>query len=218
MKFIPLAEQTGRIDVLTWQILTTALRELNFRLRHHKDFKLSFNVTPSLLLGDGFVRQLREIVWEAGVSARQIVVEITERDELQDLDKAALTVSELRQLGFKVAIDDVGVGHSGLSHLKALGANTMKIDKFFVDSIKEDSTTRIVATLVQLAKELKMNVIAEGIETHQQVDSLRACGVLEGQGYVVAAPLPFVKFDELLQMRQAQAEAKDIIEKAALVA
>ena len=149
---------------------------------------------------------------------RQIVLEITERDELQDLGKAAETVKELRAFGFKVAIDDVGVGHSGLSHLKALGANTMKIDKFFVDSINDESTHHIVETLVRLAKDLQMSVVAEGIETEQQMQSLLACGVQEGQGYLVSPPLPPAKFMEFLEVRQARAAIQDIVEGAALVA
>jgi sensor c-di-GMP phosphodiesterase-like protein len=218
MKFIPLAEQSGRIRAMTWQILAIALKELNAHLRQNKEFKLSFNVVPSHLLSEGFVEQLRKIVSEAKVSARQIVLEITERDELQDLGKAAAIVRELRELGFKVAIDDVGVGHSGLSHLKALGANTMKIDKFFVDSIGDESTLHIVETLVRLAKDLQMSVVAEGIETEQQMQSLRACGVQEGQGYLVAPPLPCAKFIELMEIRQARSAIQDIIDKAALVA
>jgi sensor c-di-GMP phosphodiesterase-like protein len=203
---------------MTWQVLAIALKELNAHLRQNKEFKLSFNVVPSHLLSEGFVGQLRGIVSDAKVSARQIVLEITERDELQDLGKAAAIVKELRELGFKVAIDDVGVGHSGLSHLKALGANTMKIDKFFVDSIGDESTLHIVETLVRLAKDLQMSVVAEGIETDEQMQSLLACGVQEGQGYLVAPPLPCAKFFELLEIRQSKLVAQHIIDAAALVA
>jgi sensor c-di-GMP phosphodiesterase-like protein len=218
MKFIPLAEQSGRIRAMTWQILSIALKELNAHLRQNKEFKLSFNVVPSHLMSEGFVDILRKMVLEAKISTRQIVLEITERDELQDLARAAATVKELRELGFKVAIDDVGVGHSGLSHLKALGANTMKIDKFFVDSIKDESTSRIVESLVRLARDLQMTVVAEGIETEQQMASLLACGVQEGQGYIVSPPLPYAKFMELMEIRQARAALKGIVDDAALVA
>jgi len=214
MKFIPLAEQSGRIRAMTWQILSTALKELNAHLRQNKEFKLSFNVVPSHLMSEGFVETLRKITSEAKVSARQIVLEITERDELQDLGKAAATVKKLRDLGFKVAIDDVGVGHSGLSHLKALGANTMKIDKFFVDTIKDESTSRIVETLVRLARDLQMTVVAEGIETEQQMQSLLACGVQEGQGYIVSPPLPYAKFAELMEIRRAHSLVEGIVDAA----
>lgn len=100
---------------------------------------------------------------------------MTERDELDDLARAAAVVTELRDYGFRVAID-VGVGHSGLSRLKGLCANTIKIDKFFVDTITVDaSTTTIVEMLVALARDFHMTVVAEGVETEDQVrpDRLR---------------------------------------------
>ena len=135
MSFIPLAESSGRIEPMTWQILETALTELYPRLREDKQFKLSINVAPRHMLSDGFIETLRRVVVGAKVSARQIVLEVTERNELPDLDRAAAVVKELREFGFRVAMDDVGVGHSGLSQMKGLGANTIKIDKFFVDTI-----------------------------------------------------------------------------------
>jgi c-di-GMP phosphodiesterase len=218
MNFIPLAESSGRIRPMTWQILEAALKELNRLLRENKEFKLSFNVVPSHLLDDDFVETLRRVVASAKVSARQIMLEITERDKLDDLAKAAEVVHALRDLGFKVAIDDVGVGHSGLSHLKGLGASTMKIDKFFVDTVTRDgSTASIVEMLVKLAGDLNMTVIAEGIETEDQVRALRDCGVQQGQGYLVSPPVPAAKFFELVEIRQARSDVLKTL-KAPLVA
>jgi c-di-GMP phosphodiesterase len=218
MNFIPLAESSGRIRPMTWQILNAALKELNALLRENKEFKLSFNVVPSHLLDDDFVETLRRVVASAKVSPRQIVLEITERDKLDDLKRAAEVVHALRDLGFKVAIDDVGVGHSGLSHLKGLGASTMKIDKFFVDTVTQDgSTTTIVEMLVKVARELNMTVIAEGIETEDQVRALRDCGVEQGQGYLVSPPVPIAKFIELIEIRQARSDVLKTL-KAPLVA
>ena len=219
MSFIPLAESSGRIGAMTWLILETALTELYPRLREDKHFKLSFNVVPCHLLSDGFVETLRRVVLAAKVSTRQVVLEVTERNELPNLGKAATVVKELRELGFKVAMDDVGVGHSGLSQMKGLGANTIKIDKFFVDTITEDgSAVAIVQMLVRLARDLGMTVIAEGIETSGQVQALIACGVEEGQGYIVSPPLPFAKFDELLEIRRSKGFAEAVVRQAVLVA
>ena len=219
MNFIPLAESSGRIEPMTWQILETALAELYPRLREDKQFKVSVNVMPRHLLSDGFIETLRRVVLDARVSARQIVLEVTERDELPDLARAAAVVKELRQLGFRVAIDDVGVGHSGLSQLKGLGANTIKIDKFFIDTITEDgSTATIVETLARLARDLHMTVVAEGIETIEQVNALIRCGVEEGQGYIVSPPLPIGKFEALMEVRRSRAVAEAAARKAALVA
>ena len=203
---------------MTWQILSTALRELHPRLRDDKYFKLSVNIVPRHLVSEGFTETLRRVVAGAKVSARQIVLEVTERTELPDLNKAALVVKQLREFGFRVAMDDVGVGHSGLSQMKGLGANTIKIDKFFVDTITEDgSAATIIGMLVRLARDLHMTVIAEGIETRAQIDALVACGVEEGQGYFVSPPLPFAGFDEFLAKHQSKALAEEAIREAARV-
>lgn len=218
ISFIPIAESSGRIERMTWQILSAALAELYPRLHDDKLFKVSVNVVPHHMMSDDFIRTLRRVVANARVSPRQIVLEITERTELPDLKKAASVVKQLRDLGFRVAMDDVGVGHSGLSQMKGLGANTIKIDKFFIDSITQDGSTAIVELLVRLARDLQMTVIAEGIETDEQVQTLIACGVEEGQGYFVSPPLPFAKFDELVETRRAKAFAEATVRDAALVA
>jgi sensor c-di-GMP phosphodiesterase-like protein len=219
MNFIPLAESSGRIEAMTWQILGSALAELRPLLRANKSFKMSLNVVPRHLLSAGFVEALRRKVLTARVSARQIVVEITERDELDDLARAASVVAELRDHGFRVAIDDVGVGHSGLSRLKGLGADMIKIDKFFVDTITVDaSTTTIVEMLVALARDFHMTVVAEGIETEEQLRALIAAGVEEGQGYLVAPPLPLAKFNELVEARRLALVAPAASRGTALVA
>ena len=116
-------------------------------------------------------------------------------------------------------MDDVGVGHSGLSQIKRLGVNTMKIDKFFVDTIVQDgSAATIVEMLVRLAAKLKMTVIAEGVETVEQRQALLACGVEHGQGYLVSPPLPFAKFEEFLAAQTARAEVEAAVGQASQVA
>jgi EAL domain-containing protein (putative c-di-GMP-specific phosphodiesterase class I) len=103
--------------------------------------------------------------------------------------------------------------------MKGLGANTIKIDKFFVDTITEGgSAATIVQTLARLAQDLHMTVIAEGVETVEQVQALIGCGVEEGQGYLISPPLPFGKFDELVEIRQSRAFAEATVRQAAQVA
>ena len=180
---------------------------------------MSINITPRHLLSVGFVDRLRREVRDGGVSARQIVLEVTEREAFPDLEKAAAVVGELRDHGFRVAMDDVGVGHSGLSQIKRLGVNTMKIDKFFVDTIVQDgSAATIVEMLVRLAAKLKMTVIAEGVETIEQREALLNCGVEDGQGYLVSPPLPFAKFEEFLAAQTARAEAEAVVSEVWQVA
>jgi sensor c-di-GMP phosphodiesterase-like protein len=218
MSFIPLAESSGRVEKLTWQLLGTALRELQPEMKRDKLFKLSVNITPRHLLGDGFVEDLRKVVATSSVSTRQIVLEVTEREELADLERATAVVKELSELGFRVALDDVGIGHSGLSYIQRLGARILKIDKFFVDAITRDqSAVVVVQMLVALARELEMSVIAEGIEHQEQVDALLACGVEDGQGYLVAPPLSLDRFKQFLDVHRA-ADAKPRAARAELAA
>jgi sensor c-di-GMP phosphodiesterase-like protein len=198
-RFIELAESSGRIGRMTWQILEPALRELREVTLERERFKISFNVTPELLVSEGFSAALDRIVRASGVAARHVVVEVTERDELQNPALACETVAHLHELGFRVAIDDVGIGHSGLSQIQRLGADIIKIDKFFVDLVARDtSATAVIEMLVKLARELKMTVVAEGIESPEQIAALIACGVTQGQGYIVSPPVPPRKFLELL--------------------
>ncbi|CCD96544.1 conserved exported hypothetical protein [Bradyrhizobium sp. ORS 375] len=209
MSFIPLAESSGRIEKLTWLLLRNALRELQPEMRQDKLFKLSVNITPRHLLGDGFIEDLRKVVASSSVSTRQVVLEVTEREELADLTKATDVVKELSELGFRIALDDVGIGHSGLSYIQRLGARILKIDKFFVDAITRDqSAVVVVQMLVALARELDMAVVAEGIEHQAQVDALIACGVEEGQGYLVAPPLSLDRFKQFLDVHRAAAPAR----------
>ncbi|MGC2774631.1 MAG: EAL domain-containing protein [Bradyrhizobium sp.] len=219
MSFIPLAESSGRIEKLTWQILKNALRELQPEMKRDKLFKLSVNITPRHLLGDGFIDDLRKVVASTSVSARQVVLEVTEREELADLDKATSVVKQLSELGFRIALDDVGIGHSGLSTIQRLGARVLKIDKFFIDAITRDqSAVVVVQMLVALARELDMSVVAEGIEHQDQVDALIACGVEEGQGYLVSPPLSLDRFKQFLDIHRASEAAGDRISKPELAA
>jgi sensor c-di-GMP phosphodiesterase-like protein len=183
-RFVPLVEQEGRIAALTWQVVSRALIELRPLLNKDKTFKVSFNVSPTHLMSEEFVDDLRKYVFEAGVAARQVVVELTEQEELPDLAQAAAVIAKLRDYGFKVAMDDVGTGHSGLSYIKSLGVNTMKIDKLFVDTIERDHAANVVVEmLVRVARELGMTTVAEGIENRRQFEALCKCGVDEGQGF-----------------------------------
>ena len=205
-RFIPLAESSSRIVPMTWQLLSSALSELQPLLRQDRNFKVAINIVPHHLTISGFVDRLREVVSLVKVAPRQVIVELTEREELDDLSKVASVIATLRGIGFKVAIDDVGTGHNGLSHIQRLGANIIKIDKFFVDSIGRDPTAKaIVEMLVRLAGELKMHVLAEGIETEEQISVLLSCNVEEGQGYLVSVPVPIREFMELVEGRKSTA-------------
>jgi sensor c-di-GMP phosphodiesterase-like protein len=198
-RFIHQAEDSGRIVPLTHQLVTETLDQLRSWMTHKPQFKVAFNIYPGHLMADGFVEELTQLVDTAEVSRSQVVIEITERQELDDLTAAGERIAELRKRGFKVAIDDAGTGHSGLSYLQRLGVNIVKIDKLFVDSIELDYSARvIVEMLVKVADELGMTTVAEGVERAEQVAALKACGVDEIQGFYVSPAIPTFDFLRLL--------------------
>jgi EAL domain-containing protein (putative c-di-GMP-specific phosphodiesterase class I) len=129
-----------------------------------------------------------------------VVLELTERDPIENFTETRRIIATLQGLGVRIAIDDVGTGHSGLSYMLKLGIDIIKIDKMFVDAIGSDrNSTTIVGTLVELAHNMRMDVIAEGVENFEQVVHLRELGVRSAQGYVFAPPLPGSAFLQLIE-------------------
>ena len=130
----------------------------------------------------------------------QLMFEVTERQPLADILRARLVIAKLQALGARVALDDVGTGHGGLSYLLKLGVDVMKMDKMFVDAIGTDRySVAIVDSMVKLADDMNLDLIAEGVETFEQVEYLRAKGVRMAQGYVFAPPLPASSFRALVE-------------------
>ena len=152
------------------------------------------------------------------------MVEVTERHPLDDMERARKIIAELQALGVRVALDDVGTGHGGMAYLQKLGVDIIKIDKMFIDTIgSDDSSTTIVDSLVELADNLGMGIIAEGVEFEEQVERLLDLGVTAAQGYLYAAPMSaadYIAFaekieEEELKQMQAEAEAEAEAEEAA---
>jgi sensor c-di-GMP phosphodiesterase-like protein len=215
-RFIELAEKAGRIEPITWQLLSAALRDLQQTLKQDKAFKLSVNIAPRHFMAPDFIDNLRRLVNDAGVATRQIALEITEREAFDNLDDAARVVADVRHFGFKVAIDDVGIGHSGLSQIQRLGADILKIDKFFVDCIGKDTSAAVVVEMVgRMAAGMSMDVVAEGIEFEEQVQALLKCGIAHGQGYLVSPPLPVPAFLDMVAKRNTLATKRQPAAKVA---
>lgn len=207
LAFIPLAESNGRIDRLTTELLKHAGAQLGELLQTQSHLKLSFNVTPDQYLTEGFVDNLAAQATRFGLPLRSLVVEVTERQAIADKDKAAAVTEKLIDAGMRVAIDDAGTGHNGLSAIHALGANYLKIDKFFVDGITLDrKSSELVEMLAALAEKFGMTVVAEGVETEEQIAALLQLGIREGQGYVYSKPVPATT---ILAMAAKEAGARE---------
>ena len=162
--------------------------------------RLGFNLTAEHFNDEIIVEEVREVFAASPIRLSQIVLEVTERQPLDDLDMARRVIAALQELGCKVAIDDVGTGHGGLSYMLKLGVNYIKIDKMFVDAIgTERYSTTIIETLIDLAHNMRMEIFAEGVETFEQVKYLRDRGIFLAQGYAFAPPLPGALFRQLLE-------------------
>ncbi|MDW5314962.1 EAL domain-containing protein [Rhizobium sp. PL01] len=191
LAFIPLAESSGRIERLTIELLRQAGAQLGSLLQVQTQLKLTFNVTPDQYLADDFVDSLISNTTRFNLPHRALVVEVTERQAIADKSRAAMVTGKLNDAGLRVAIDDAGTGHNGLSAIHALGANYLKIDKFFIDGVTLDrKSSELVEMLAGLATKFGMIVVAEGIETEEQITALLQLGIREGQGFVYSRPVP----------------------------
>ena len=198
--FIPLMEQSDLIDELTRRLMRKVCAEVGPAFGRRPDLRISFNFAGKLFSEPSIVKDVKNIFVNSPIKFSQVVLEVTERDPIENFTETRQTIAALQGLGVRIAIDDVGTGHSGLSYMLKLGVDIIKIDKMFVDAIGTDrNSTTIVETLVDLARNMRMDVVAEGVENFEQVMHLRTLGVRAAQGYVFAPPLPVSSFLQLVE-------------------
>jgi EAL domain-containing protein (putative c-di-GMP-specific phosphodiesterase class I) len=146
------------------------------------------------------IHQVTEILRETGLAAKSLNLEITESLAMEDVESTITILQALGELGVQISIDDFGTGYSSLSYLKQLPINALKIDQSFVSGIGTNANdTAIVTALITMAHSLELKVIAEGVETEQQLAFLRAHRCEGMQGYLFSPPVPAERFEELLQ-------------------
>ncbi len=207
--FIPLAESSGLIRAMTRDLMRRACVEVGEALGVRPALKISFNFAGQLFSDESIVKDVRNIFSRSPIRLSQVVLEVTERDPIENFTATRQTIAALQGLGVRIAIDDVGTGHSGLSYMLKLGVDIIKIDKMFVDAIGTDrNSTTIVETLVDLAHNMRMDIVAEGVENFEQVMYLRELGVPSAQGYVFAPPLPGKSFLQLIEATDPLAAAQ----------
>jgi sensor c-di-GMP phosphodiesterase-like protein len=198
--FIPLAETSGLILDLTRALMRQVRDEMGPTYATRLHLKLGFNLVARHFADEDIVHDVNEIFRNSPLRLSQIVLEMTERQPIENLTETRRIIAALQGLGVLVALDDVGTGHSGLSYMLKLGVDIIKIDKMFVDSIGIDrNSTAIVETLIDLADSMRMEIIAEGVENFEQVIHLRNLGIRSAQGYVFAPPLPSSSFLQLVE-------------------
>jgi EAL domain-containing protein (putative c-di-GMP-specific phosphodiesterase class I) len=190
--FIPIADETGILPGLgRWAIRSAAkaLSDMTETGDLTLDTSVSVNLTPREFLEPDFVEFLTEIFGETGLDPKRMVLEVTENVLMEQSAAATSTFEALKRMGVSIDLDDFGTGFSSLSHLRYFPVDRLKIDRSFVCSMHSNKEDReIVRAIVALGRTLGKRVVAEGIETQQQLESLAALGCDFGQGFLFAAP------------------------------
>jgi EAL domain-containing protein (putative c-di-GMP-specific phosphodiesterase class I) len=208
-QFMAYAENNGHIFDMTRHMMRVSSEEIGDLYGDNPDLKLSINLFAGHFLDREVISDIKSIFEKSRISFQQIVVEVTERHPLEDMELARKIIAELQALGVRVALDDVGTGHGGMAYLQKLGVDIIKIDKMFIDTIgSDDNSTTIVDSMVELADNLGMGIIAEGVEQEEQIERLLELGVTAAQGYHFAPPMPANEFIEYAERCEEEANER----------
>jgi diguanylate cyclase (GGDEF)-like protein/PAS domain S-box-containing protein len=189
--FIPIAEETGMIiEIGDWVVSQSCAQLARWRDAGVRDVTMSVNVSVLQLLRGELTQRLCDILAEHDIAPNQLELELTESMVMANAEQSITTLRQLKAVGVTLAIDDFGTGYSSLSYLKRLPIDTLKIDKEFVGDITTDPDDEaITATVITMAHSLGLNVVAEGVESAEQVEYLREQGCDEIQGHWLSSPL-----------------------------
>ncbi|MBC9249544.1 hypothetical protein A9179_04545 [Pseudomonas alcaligenes] len=194
-QFIPLAEDTGLIVPIGTWVLREACRQMQFWRRQGLPLQtLAVNLSPRQFRQADLLQQVREALHDSGLPAECLELEITEGALMDNVEQARDTLVALKSLGLKLAIDDFGTGYSSLAYLRRFPLDKLKIDQSFMQGVPEDQANlEITATIVGLARNLKLRVLAEGVETQAQLQAMRQLGCDYCQGYLFSKPLSAIQ-------------------------
>lgn len=196
--FIEYAELTGLAIPMTISLMEQMKEDLAPLAFANPDMKFSINLFEGHFRDGSIVGDVEAIFGGSSIAFNQLVFEITERQPLAEGTPAQTVINGLQALGAKLALDDVGTGHSNLASIQNLGVDILKIDGIFVQMIQEeDSSAPVLEALINMAKQMNATIVAEGVETVEQARYLRAHDVTQVQGFLFAKPLPIAKFREM---------------------
>lgn len=199
--FIPVAEETGQIISIGQTVLETACRQAKFWQMKYPNIHLfvSVNLSVKQFNQPGLIENISRALTETNLAPRCLKLEITETVFSENIEAAVELLTKLRALGVQLSIDDFGTGYSSLSYLQRFPIDTLKIDRSFVSRMMEnEENTQIVRTIVSLGQNLGMDVVAEGVETEDQLALLRQLECENGQGYLFSSPLEVSQVDQYI--------------------
>jgi EAL domain-containing protein (putative c-di-GMP-specific phosphodiesterase class I) len=205
MVFIPIAEETGLIHAIgDWVLKTACLKVKSWQDAGYPPLRLAVNISSRQIYQPNFTAKVAQIVKDTGLAPQNLELELTESTLIHEVDSASSILGKLKSLGIQIAIDDFGTGFSSLSYLKQFPFDTLKVDRYFVQNIGQDSeNSAITLATIQMAHSLNLKVIAEGVETERELDFLSQHGCDEIQGYFYSRPLAQDSFEKLLASKKS---------------
>ena len=205
-EFIPVAEKVGLIDKVDGTVFRKSASFLGSLLKDSDaDITLSVNVSVRHMMKNDFLDEVRSILDNSGLSPNQLELEITESIMIDSAEKALKCIDVLKEWGIKIAIDDFGTGYSSLSYLNKFPGDLLKIDKSFVDKMNTgESSKQYVAAIISIGHIMNFEVIAEGVEENEQLDTLKSIGCDYIQGYLWGRPLPPEEAEKLVIERLSE--------------
>ena len=190
-EFIPVAEKAGLVDKVDLSVFRNSARFFGELIRKTgADITLSVNVSVRHLMKNDFLDEIRNVIDNCGVPANKLEIEITESIMIDSAEKALQCINELRDMGLKIAIDDFGTGYSSLSYLINFPADLLKVDKSFIDKMNSsESSKQYVAAIISIGHIMNFDVISEGVEQDDQLETLKSIGCDYIQGFIWGRPL-----------------------------
>jgi diguanylate cyclase (GGDEF)-like protein/PAS domain S-box-containing protein len=206
-KFIPLAEETGLIvPIGEWVLRTACSQNKTWQAAGFAPIRVSVNVSGCQFRRPDLIETIRRVLDETGLAPHYLEIELTESILMKNEEKMIATIGALHEMGVNISIDDFGTGYSSLSYLKRFAINNLKIDQSFVRDITTNpDDAAIVTAIITLAHSLKLKVIAEAVETNDQLQSLRTLQCDQMQGYLFSRPIPAEEMTKLLKGCQVSA-------------
>lgn len=201
MEFIPIAEESGIIkEIGAWCLRSACLKNKEWRDKGYTFESIAVNISAVQFEQSNFIEMIKNVLSEVELKPEFLEIEITETVLMQSLEKNIEILEKLREIGIKIALDDFGTGYSSLSYLRRLPIHTLKIDKSFIDEISSSPKEQAIADgIIQLAHQMELEVVAEGVENQYQLELLEKKSCDKVQGYLFSKPLPAADAEELIK-------------------
>ncbi|MDP2265829.1 MAG: EAL domain-containing protein, partial [Thiobacillus sp.] len=199
-EFLEMLEESGQIISVGRKLLEVACRQtVQWHAAGLNQIEIAVNVSSKEFWHEGLIPGIQTALKQSGLPPQALQIELTEGIFMENMDAAVKRVHELKALGISVSVDDFGTGYSSLAHLKRFPLDVLKIDRYFVKDVQHDPVNvALIRSILSLSQDLKLENVAEGVETQEQLECLRKLGCQVVQGYFISRPVPAEQLTTLL--------------------